>query len=284
MSIEKKLIAASFSQAAQSYDEFAFLQKEVAERTFERLGYMRVKPKKILDVGCGTGFCSRRLRDQFKGAKVCGIDLAPGMIEAARQQQSLLRKIDYRVADLDQLPFEDNSFDLVFSNLTLQWVPKLIVSFQELNRVLKPGGLLIFSTLGPDTLTELRQSWAQVDKSVHVNQFVDMHIVGDAVFNAHFENVVMDRDVITLTYKTMKGLMKDLKGIGAHNINADRPKGMTGKTRFQALESAYESFRWQDGQLPATYEVVYGHAWKKNGAPPKDYHTYEVTLQSPSKN
>ena len=282
MQIDKKLIAESFSRAAKTYDAFAFLQKEVASRTFERLSYMNVKPKKILDAGCGTGLCSRQLRDDFSRAKICAVDLAPGMIELAKTDQKTFKKIDYQVADIDSLPYEDNTFDIVFSSLTIQWVPNLGKTFSELNRVLKPGGLIIFSTLGPDTLYELKESWQSVDAKTHVNEFIDMHIVGDAVFNSNFENVVMDRDVITLTYQTMKGLMKDLKSIGAHNINDDRPKGMMGKTQYKKLENAYERFR-KDGVLPATYEVIYGHAWKKSEPAPKDYHTYSVEIQEATK-
>ncbi|TQV75153.1 malonyl-ACP O-methyltransferase BioC [Aliikangiella marina] len=276
MTLSKKLIAESFSKAATSYDAAAFLQKEVADRVFERLDLMRVDPKLILDVGCGTGYCSRELRDRFSRAKVYGIDIAPGMIKVAKNQQNLFRKINYQVADVDQLPFEDNQFDLVFSSLTIQWLTDLKHTFKELNRVLKPGGLVIFSTLGPDTLYELRDSWREVDQGVHVNEFIDMHIVGDHVYNSHFDNTVMDRDVITMTYQTMIGLMRDLKAIGAHNIDSNRARGMLGKTKFKLLEKAYDKFRWKSGELPATYEVVYGHAWKKHGEPSGDYHTYKV--------
>ena len=280
LAIDKRLIAESFSKAASTYDAYAFLQKEVASRTFERLSYMNVKPKMILDAGCGTGICSRQLRDTFSRAKVTGVDIAPGMIELASKDQKTFKKIKYQVADIDALPFEKDTFDIVFSSLTVQWSQNLDKTFSELNRVLKPGGLLIFSTLGPDTLIELKESWQKIDSDVHVNQFIDMHIVGDQVFNAGFENTVMDRDIITLTYKTMLGLMKDLKSIGAHNINNGRPKGMMGKGKFKMLESAYESFR-SDGVLPATYEVIYGHAWKREDNPKKDYHTYQVKMQQP---
>jgi malonyl-CoA O-methyltransferase len=280
MNLSKKLIAESFSKAAQQYDEFAFLQQEVASRAFERLQYMRIKPAHILDVGCGTGACSRQLRDMFKKAKVSGIDIAPGMIEQAKKSQKLFNKIDYQLADADQLPFESNSFDLVFSSLTIQWLPDLKQTFAELHRVLKPGGLLLFSTLGPDTLMELRDSWSQIDQGVHVNNFIDMHIVGDQVFNASFENTVMDRDVITLTYETMLGLMRDLKAIGAHNIDSERQKGLFGKNKFNLLKAQYEKFRTQDGVLPATYEVIYGHAWKRVGKPQADYFTQTVKIQA----
>lgn len=278
MNLPKDLIAQSFSKAAQGYDAAAFLQQEIASRLFERLGYMNIAPQKILDVGCGTGHCSRILRNDFKKAKVFAVDLAEGMIIEAKKSQAFLNKIDYRVADADALPFDEQSFDLVFSNLTLQWLPDLQRTFAELHRVMKPGGLLIFSTLGPDTLQELKQSWQQVDQGVHVNRFVDMQGVGDQVFNASFEDVVLDRDVITLTYQTVKGLMRDLKNIGAHNLDSDRQKGLMGKSRLQKLEQAYESQRWASGELPATYEVIYGHAWKRQGKPHKDYHSYPVKL------
>ncbi len=278
MNLPKKLVAESFSKAASGYDAAAFLQQEVASRVFERLSYMKVSPGKILDVGCGTGHCSRQLRDSYSKAKIFGIDIAPGMIEEARKSQSLFRKINYQVADADQLPFEDNTFDLVFSSLTIQWLPDLKKTFSELHRVLKPGGLLLFSTLGPDTLMELRESWQHVDDGIHVNRFIDMHIVGDEVFNASFENTVMDRDVITLTYETMLGLMRDLKAIGAHNLDSERKRGLLGKNKFNRLKSEYDKFRWAGGELPATYEVIYGHAWKRNGPPQADYHTYDVDL------
>jgi len=282
MTIPKQAIADSFSKAASKYDASAFLQKEVASRLLERLEIMNISPKMILDAGCGTGYCSRILNKRFSKAKTIGVDLAPGMIEQAKKENSFFNKVDYQIADVEQLPFASNSFDLVFSNLTVQWLIGSKDVFKELNRVLKPGGLLIFSTLGPDTLIELKDSWQQVDKDVHVNQFVDMHIVGDQVYAAQFDNTVMDRDVITLSYKTMLGLMRDLKAIGAHNLDTKRSRGLMGKNKFKKLESEYEKFRWQDGQLPATYEVVYGHAWKKMEQPTGDYHTYQVKVDGKS--
>ena len=283
MKLKKQTIADSFSKAAPHYEASAYLQKEVASRLLERLELMNVSPKNILDAGCGTGFCTRILDKKFSKAKTIGIDIAPGMIEFAKQKKGFFNKIEYQVADIEQLPFADNSFDLVFSNLAVQWSVEPNQVFVELNRVLKPGGLLIFSSLGPDTLTELKQSWQQVDQNVHVNDFLDMHIIGDQVHSARFDNTVMDRDVITLTYQTMLGLMKDLKAIGAHNMDTERKRGLLGKSKFEKLKKAYEAFRWQDGQLPATYEVVYGHAWKKQGQPKGDYHTYQVEVGKETK-
>lgn len=279
MNQNKQTIADSFSKAAINYEDSAFLQKEVASRLFERLELMNISPQTILDAGCGTGLCSRILNKTFSKAKVTGVDIAPGMIKQAKRGNGFFTKIDYQIADIEQLPFNNHSFDLVFSSLTMQWLIDQKQAYTELNRVLKPGGLLIFSTLGPDTLMELKQSWQQVDQDIHVNDFLDMHIVGDHVHGASFDNTVMDRDIITLTYKTMLGLMKDLKAIGAHNMNSNRQRGLLGKTKFSKLQNAYEAFRWDDGQLPATYEVVYGHAWKKTGQPKNDYHTYSVDMK-----
>lgn len=284
MTVNKNNIADSFSRAAKSYSQHDFLQREIASRVFERLSLINIKPKNILDLGCGNGASSRELKSTFSASKITAVDIAPGMLEEAKKSQSWFKTIHYQQADIDQLPFENNSFDLLFSNLTIQWLPDLKITFKELNRVLKPGGLLIFSTFGPDTLIELKQSWQQVDDKIHVNDFLDMHIVGDQVFNANFENVVMDRDVIYLTYKTLHGLMKDLKGIGAHNINENRQKGLTGKHKFKQFQQAYNQFLTKEQHFPATYEVVYGHAWKaaaKQTA--SDYHTHKVNIQQPLK-
>jgi malonyl-CoA O-methyltransferase len=150
---------------------------------------------------------------------------------------------------------------MLFSNLTLQWCGDLQQTFAEFRRVLKPGGLLLFTTLGPDTLKELRESWRQVDGAVHVNEFIDMHDIGDALVQTKFGDPVMDMEYLTLTYTDSLDLMRDLKVLGAHNVNPGRSSGLTGKGRIKAVQAAYEQFR-NDGVLPATYEVIYGHAWR----------------------
>ncbi|MGB0495740.1 MAG: malonyl-ACP O-methyltransferase BioC [Kangiellaceae bacterium] len=278
--IKIKDVQNSFSKAAKNYESSAFLQKEVASRLLERLDLMNVKPKRVLDAGCGTGYCSRALNKKYKKADVFGIDIANGMIEEAKNKNSLFNKVDYQCADINKLPFDNDYFDLVFSNLAVQWIMDPKLAFLELNRVLKPGGILIFSSMGEETLTELKQSWATIDQRIHVNHFFDMKQVGDQVFSSNFENTVMDRDIITMSYQTMIGLMKDLKAIGANNINTERPKGLMGKTKFKQVEIEYEKFRWEDGQLPATYEVIYGHAWKKMEDFSGGYHTYKVELDN----
>ncbi len=169
--------------------------------------------------------------------------------------------------DAEQLPFADASFDMLFSNLTVQWCSDLEQTFSEFRRVLKPGGVLLYTTLGPDTLKELRTSWAMVDDRVHVNTFLDMHDVGDAMLRARLAEPVLDTELLTLTYHQCMMLMRDLKDLGAHNINPGRNRGLTGPRKLKAVMEAYERFRQGDGLLPATYEVVYGHAWRAEKEP-----------------
>lgn len=263
---DKQLMREAFEKAAPHYDDVAVLQREVGSRLLERLALFRHQPKMILDVGSGTGFCSHGLATHYGKARVVSLDLAHAMVSRTRQRFSrwkrLLRNHAFVCGDADLLPFADNSFDMIFSNLTVQWCNDLDTTFREFRRVLKPGGLLLFSTLGPDTLKELRDSWARVDDRVHVNSFIDMHDVGDALVKSRFADPVMDMEQITFTYRDGMTLMRDLKELGAHNVNSGRNRGLTGKQKLKAVLEAYESFRLESGELPASYEVVYGHAWR----------------------
>jgi malonyl-CoA O-methyltransferase len=166
--------------------------------------------------------------------------------------------------DLEQLPLARASMDMVWSSLALQWVgggvAGLGASFKDMHRVLRPGGLLIFASFGPDTLKELRAASTGLDGYQHVNRFIDMHDVGDALVHAGFSNPVMEMEQITLTYADLPALLRDLKQIGAHTVLEERRAGLMGKTAWRRLRDNYECFR-QDGRLPASYEVVYGHAW-----------------------
>ena len=186
------------------------------------------------------------------------------MLQVMRKQTGLLTRMKNKLhllsGDAEKLPLADQSVDMVYSNLTIQWVNNLQHTLSEFKRVLKPGGMLLFSTFGPDTLKELRHSWSQVDQFSHVNPFVDMHDIGDAMLHLRLAEPVMDVENFTLTYSDVYKLMRDLKAIGAHNVTSARGRGLTGKHRMQKFEQAYEVFR-VDNLLPASYEVVYGHAW-----------------------
>lgn len=266
---EKQKIASSFNQAASTYDEHAVLQKEVNQRLLENASFLKIKPQIILDVGCSTGFGMRMLQKQYRGAQIIGVDLALDMLKIADNKKGWFSKQHFLCADAQFLPIKDGSIDFIFSNLTLQWCPDLLMTFFEFFRVLKPGGALFFSSLGPDTLKELKQSWQQVDQFSHVNTFKDMHDIGDLLLQARFADPIIDRQDLTLTYKDIKTLLTDLKYTGAHTVLGQRQKTLMGKQRIQAMYQAYEQFRNPQGLLPATYEIIYGHAIKPSFTPIK---------------
>ncbi len=267
MSFIKSAIARSFNVAALSYDKSAVLQNIVGERLFERLDLVLVEPERVLDLGSGTGVFSRQLQGRYKKKKVLGIDLAWQMSAFASRQKKWLDKERYICADAEYLPLADHSVDLVFSNLMLQWLPDPERVFKEVQRVLVPGGLLMFSCFGPDTLKEMRQSWAQVDDNIHVNQFMDMHDIGDSLTNAAFSGIVMDNETISMEYESLAVLHQDLRDIGETNINADRFRGLTSKGHWQQYLQAYEQFTNEQREYLASWEITYGHAWATDKAP-----------------
>ncbi|WP_137937068.1 malonyl-ACP O-methyltransferase BioC [Chitinivorax sp. B] len=268
---DKRQVRRSFERAAQSYDAAAILQREVSDRMQERLSYIKHDPQWVLDVGAGTGYGARKLRAQYPHAKVVELDLALSMLKVGEQQPAWWKKhlpfartnsrAPQVCADVEAMPLANGSVDMVWSNLTLQWCNAPDQAFGELHRVLRPDGLLMFSTLGPDTLKELRDAFAGLDGHTHVNRFIDMHDIGDALVRAGFSEPVMDMEIITMTYDSVKAVMQDLKRIGAHNVTQGRSVGLMGKQKWQQVLARYEQLR-RDGRLPATYEVVYGHAWR----------------------
>lgn len=233
----------------------------------ERLDYIKLKPRSLLDAGSGTGWGGRQLAERYPDAQLISLDIAIGMLQAAHGRAAWWQvlfggKRQLPVcADVESLPLASGSLEMVWSNLALQWCNDLPATFVELQRVLKPEGLLMFSTFGPDTLRELRQSFRGVDDHSHLNRFADMHDIGDMLMQAGFAEPVMDMEYMTLTYDDVRGVLQDLKAIGAHNATAGRAQGLMGKKAFARLVENYEKLRC-DGKLPATYEVVYGHAWK----------------------
>ena len=270
--IERASMRRSFEQAAAAYDEAAVLQREVGTRLLERLDYIRFAPARILDAGAGTGFCQQQLAARYPAAEIHALDIAPGMLCQARGKSGWLRRLKRRdrfvCADVQALPYAGESMDMIVSNLTLQWCLNPEAVFGEWRRVLKPGGLLLFTSFGPDTLKELRQCWSKVDAYTHVNNFADMHDLGDAMLRAGFSDPVMDMEMITVTYEDVLGIMRDLKQIGAHNVTRGRARGLTGKGRLQGLRQAYEEYRRQ-GRLPVSHEVLYGLAWRGENRPGK---------------
>lgn len=258
--IDKRQARRAFSRAADTYDQAAVLQREIGERMLERLDYVKLRPEVVLDAGCGTGVAAEALIKRYRKARILALDFALPMLQHTRRRGAWLRRPQCICGDIEHLPLPGLSVDLVFSNAVLQWSLDLDRVFSELLRVLRPGGLLMFTTFGPDTLKELRAAWSAVDGHSRVSPFTDMHDIGDALVRAGFADPVMDAEWMTLTYEAVDDLMRDLKVLGAANATSGRPRGMTGKGRFDAMRAAYEPFRTA-GRLPATYEVVYGHAW-----------------------
>ncbi|TDY04083.1 malonyl-ACP O-methyltransferase BioC [Thiohalophilus thiocyanatoxydans] len=267
--IDKRLARGAFDRAAGSYDQAAVLQREVADRILERLDYIKHVPQRLLDVGCGTGYTLQPLARRYPGSEIWALDVSLNMLDQARRKPTLWQKFRgrfrYVAGDAEQLPLADASVDMIFSSLAVQWCVDLDRTFAEMRRVLKPDGLLMFSTFGPDTLRELRHCFESVDDYSHTNQFIDMHDIGDALLRNGFGDPVMDMEMLTVTYDDVLSIMRDLKQIGAHNVTQGRARGLTGKRRMQAVSEAYEQFR-QEQRLPVSYEVLYGHAWAMESA------------------
>jgi malonyl-CoA O-methyltransferase len=265
--IDKKMMRRAFNRAATGYDASAVLQHEVCMRMLERLEYIKLQPERILDAGSGTGWATRRLLQRYPDAQMIALDIARCMLEIARGSSGWWQKLfggarQIQVCgDIEALPLGANSVGMVWSNLAVQWCNDLPATFVEMHRVLNVDGLLMFSTFGPDTLKELRRAFNGVDLHNHLNRFTDMHDIGDMLVRSGFADPVMDMEYITLTYDDVRGVLQDLKSIGAHNVTAGRTRGLMGKNTWVRLVENYERLR-SDGKLPATFEVVYGHAWK----------------------
>ena len=257
---DKAKIRQNFNNAAGSYDQVAVLQRTVGTRLLERLDVIKLKPKRILDLGSGTGRLSMQLAGRYKPAHVIQVDLAFNMLKQSRQIEGFSGRHHLLCADAENLPVADECVEFAFSNLMFQWISRLDRALSEVYRSLQPGGLLLFSTFGPDSLMELRDSWGRVDDYVHVNAFLDMHDVGDTLVRTGFIDTVMETETFTLVYDSGRALMKELKVLGAGNVNAGRRKSLTGKRKLQSMLAEYENKYGKD-RLPATFEAVYGHAW-----------------------
>jgi len=243
------------------------LAREVERRMAERLGYVKHDPARILNAGCGAAGWAV-LRDRYPGAEIVAVDSALGLLKRSRDARplaaralALLRGAREHIvcADMSALPLTPGACGMIWSNLALAWSADLGATIREWHRVLSVGGLLMFSTYGPDTLKELRATF--VDTLPHVHPFLDMHDIGDALVAAGFADPVMDMEPITLTFGNLDGLVADLRATGQRNAHAERRRALTGARRWARARAAYAALA-RDGRIPATFEVVYGHAWK----------------------
>lgn len=295
--VDPRAVRAGFGRAAASYDRVAALQREVGLRMMQRLDYVKIGPHAILDAGCGTGDALSELATRYPRASIVGVDSAFAMLEAARRRseagnsllQRLLRPLagmrgvvapHLVCADFCSLPLATRSVDLAWSNLALQWVNDLPAAFEEFRRVLRVGGLLSFTTFGPDTLREVREAFAGLDSGTHTNRFIDMHDIGDMLVDGGYSDPVMDMETVTLTYATPRAMLGELKAIGATNRTRGRPRGLTGRGTWQRMLARLEALA-RDGRIPATFEVVYGHAWKAEPRRTPEGHAI-VTLTKPA--
>jgi len=290
--IDKARARTAFGRAAETYDAAAVVQKLVREEMLSRLDLVKLDPQVILDAGCGTGLASHALQKRYPKSQVVSLDFAYPMLQKTRktrsdagfvhQLKSLFsgHKQNLLCADIEALPLADSSVGMVWSNVAIQWCNDLDAALQEFHRVLQPESLLMFSTFGPDTLRELRAATdaATGNQYTSVSRFIDMHDIGDALVRAGFSAPVLDVERFTLTYDDVKSVMRDLKSIGAHNATDGRARGLMGKTYFAKLAQSYEQFRL-DGKLPATFEVVYGHAWRGKDKPQHDDGVAPITFR-----
>lgn len=252
----KREICNSFNAHAKDYENAAKIQLEIGSRLIQRLDYFKIKPKNILDLGCASGSLTKLLKNRYPEANIFGLDLAFAMLkEVTNQNFTNLSLIN---ADLEALPFTNNSFDLVFANQAIHWANSLPLAMDEIKRVMQIDGCLMFSTLGPGSLKEFKAAWAKVDQYAHAHDFIDMHNLGDLLLARGFKDPVVDTENITVQYKTPMHLIRNLKAQGVRNINSKRSRGLTGKKTWEDFKNGLVQ---SNGKYPLTYEVIYGQAW-----------------------
>ena len=274
--LDRAAIRKHFDRASTRYDGSAVLAERLRTQMIERLDWVAFIPDSILDLGCGTGQGAIALAARWPRARVIALDASAAMLREASRREAAGR-IEYLLGEAESMPLPDASVDLVFSNLMLPWCEDIDAVFAEVARVLRPRGLFSFTSLGPDTLRELRAAWGSVDDAEHVHPFTDMHDLGDGLVRTGLTEAVLDVCRYTLTYPDVGALMRDLKATGAQNAAGSRFRGLTGRGRLAAMESAYEPFR-SDGVLPASWEAVFGQAWSPSARRARGEHGGEFSF------
>lgn len=263
----KQEICNAFNTHAVGYDKVAIVQHEIGTRLMERLDLLKIQPRYVLDLGCGNGMFAAQLKMRYPDAIVIELDMALQMLLNARENQAHLQQNLMVNADMMAMPFSSGVFDLVFSNQVIHWATSTIEKpflqlLREIYRVMAVDGCFLFSTLGPDTFFELKQAWLSANQFAHVNQFTDMHDIGDDLLAEHYLSPVVDSEHLTLHYASVEQLLQSLKKQGVRNIDSKRNRGLTGKKSWYSFETAMQQFKTSDGYFPLTYEVIYGHAWR----------------------
>jgi malonyl-CoA O-methyltransferase len=263
--LNPRAVRRTFDRLASLYDGHAALEQEVASRLLDRLEFHRLTPRRIVDLGCGTGQASAGLKKRFTKAQVIGLDSSRAMLVQLRRRSGVLRRLKAVCADMSALPLADQSSELLFSNLAMQWCPDPISLFAEFRRVLTPGGMLLFSSFGPATLRELSAAWAQSDGTAQTMEFVDILQVGDALMAAGFQEPVIDAERITVSYPDIDSLVRELEATGTSGFLQGRNSLVEA---IDSLEKAYEPFR-VEGKYPVTYEIIYGTAFGPTEGQPR---------------
>jgi len=254
-SINKKAVKASFSKAAGHYDRFADLQREIGHHLFHMMPVTVKHANSMLDLGCGTGYFSALLREINSNASLICFDLSPQMLQQTAQRK--LKLCHYVEGDIDAQPFTTGQFDLIFSNLVLQWSEQLSLSLQQTNQALNNGGNLCFSTLLDGSLFELQQAWKSVDSAVHVNHFLSAEQVLTAVNLAGYQQVNIHTETRVKKYSNVISVLKALKGIGANHVHDRDTKQTSNRQLLKQLELGYQPFKDQDGYYNLSYQVCY---------------------------
>ncbi|MBP9713434.1 MAG: methyltransferase domain-containing protein [Sterolibacterium sp.] len=250
----------NFSRAAATYDEAAVLARETGQRMAARLDYVKIQPARMADIGCATGDGIRALQQRYPAALPVAIDVAHEMLRQVRVRAPLLQRFARRAprllnADARALPLATGSLDLVWSNLMLHWLDDPLPALREMQRVLAVDGLLMFAMLGPDTLRELRAACHECGIEPPLRRFPDMHDVGNMLVAAGFADPVMDMEMLTLTYATPRGLLRDQRHLGVRDA-------LLGHLPWRDWRRLLQFYAAQHPSLPARFEIVYGHAWK----------------------
>lgn len=252
----RRAVSRAFTAVADRYAEADFLHTEIRERLLERLDLVTLDPAALVDLGAGPPAATAALAARYPAKPLLAIDLAPAMLGREAQPWTRL------AADAARLPLADASVDLIAAGMLLHWCEDPAAVLREARRVLRYPGLLLISTLGPDTLRELRSAWASADREhSHTLTFADMHNLGDALIHAGFVEPVVDTHRLTVAYQDPARLFADLRQVGAADLSPARRRSLTGRARWSAMRAALQQRRDAQGRLPVTFEVVYAHAW-----------------------
>ena len=259
----KSKILKSFSTRASTYDKYALIQKEVSLRMIEKLKFIKISPKNILDLGCGTGHLSLLLKSLYPHAHITCLDFSPEMLYQCKLKEPGFETI---CADIENLPFKTSQYDIIVSSLTLHWCKDIKKIFYDVYNALNKNGIFVFTTVGPDTLKELKETYKLIDERDHVNTFHDMHIYGDLLLNIGFDDPVIDVEKIVMEYPSVQDIFNSIKKIGANTLTNNHENIIT-KSMYKKIIDLYP--KTEKTTYPVTYEVIYGASWKKIKKPDK---------------